>query len=734
LGDKVTGKALPTLPELVVPSADDAFYIVDSPGGNSPLGKKITAANLYADIEDVINHSPWIDVRTYGAVGDGLTDDAADIQDAIDAAETAGSGRIYFPAGTYLIGSGLVVTKSHVTLEGAGKGITTIQTADTFTTGVAISFTSLIEPHNSDPQHHAGLSNMSLISGTDSNQNTVIGLWIEDFHSSEFSSLHIEDFNQGIKCGCYLNSFYDVKIYGTDNSTGLGNIGWEFYGTLTTGPYPAQIVMVNCTVFYYATGFKLADCNTIQTVIFDIEQCTLGVSIGPNVHNITLDGYWESCTKFIDIAGTDNLQANMAENIIISGFWNPLLAAQGHLTTITGASLAYCRYVTFRNLYIRTSYNITGTIIDVGDGVEELSIENSREMFEQLTASNYVTSINGPLSRANQVINGNFKLWSLGPSVPPDGWYIDSTATTTVAQITNDLRDGDYVAEVTGTAATDFMWAYVTIPKAYQKPGVTATLVYDVQLRDSTKARIKLSPTNDTGILKGTEMSRGISNIVGSSYPVVPANTWITRSSRPCIIGTDATQLRVRFYPDELGTGAKARLARVAVYFGSTGWAYEQSPFDTRSPVHADMTQKTYSEAGTSTTELGTWLMDRRTLKFGSWALRIRAAGTITGTNGAKIVGIKITGTDSGANVIAHIDFLAAETDTWYIDITGYRKTAALLACFVKTQKGTALIDVPYAEVGTPNFETQSNTISVYGTLAHANDTITKEMFVVEMV
>jgi hypothetical protein len=47
------------------------------------------------------------DVTQYGAIGDGAKDDWAAIQDAIYAAELVG-GKVYFPAGTYRINTGLV--------------------------------------------------------------------------------------------------------------------------------------------------------------------------------------------------------------------------------------------------------------------------------------------------------------------------------------------------------------------------------------------------------------------------------------------------------------------------------------------------------------------------------------------------------------------------------------------------------------------------------------------------
>ena len=45
------------------------------------------------------------DVKSYGSVGNGATDDSAAIQNAINACNSAGGGVVYFPAGTYLINS-----------------------------------------------------------------------------------------------------------------------------------------------------------------------------------------------------------------------------------------------------------------------------------------------------------------------------------------------------------------------------------------------------------------------------------------------------------------------------------------------------------------------------------------------------------------------------------------------------------------------------------------------------
>ena len=46
-----------------------------------------------------------VNVKAYGAKGDGVTNDRAAIQAAID----AGAGTIYFPKGSYLVNTGLTI-------------------------------------------------------------------------------------------------------------------------------------------------------------------------------------------------------------------------------------------------------------------------------------------------------------------------------------------------------------------------------------------------------------------------------------------------------------------------------------------------------------------------------------------------------------------------------------------------------------------------------------------------
>lgn len=64
-------------------------------------------------------------VRTYGAVGNGVTNDAPAINAAIAAASVAG-GEIFFPTGTYLITTSINVNRASLHLKGEGYDNTTI--------------------------------------------------------------------------------------------------------------------------------------------------------------------------------------------------------------------------------------------------------------------------------------------------------------------------------------------------------------------------------------------------------------------------------------------------------------------------------------------------------------------------------------------------------------------------------------------------------------------------------
>ena len=76
---------------IVVPTVDDTLSVVGAAADAKTVGEKILAQ------QTVIN------VKAYGAVGDGVTNDTAAIQSALDDAHKRGFASIRFPSGTYLV-------------------------------------------------------------------------------------------------------------------------------------------------------------------------------------------------------------------------------------------------------------------------------------------------------------------------------------------------------------------------------------------------------------------------------------------------------------------------------------------------------------------------------------------------------------------------------------------------------------------------------------------------------
>ena len=84
---------------------------------------------------------PWINVKNYGATGDGTTDDTAAITSAIAALPTTG-GVLFFPAGTYVTSGGFTLARNVTVLgDGMGDGDTHAPTTIACTSATAVLFT-----------------------------------------------------------------------------------------------------------------------------------------------------------------------------------------------------------------------------------------------------------------------------------------------------------------------------------------------------------------------------------------------------------------------------------------------------------------------------------------------------------------------------------------------------------------------------------------------------------------
>lgn len=139
-------------------------------------------------------------VKDYGATGNGSTDDTAAIQAALSAAQTAGMGMVYMPAGSYRISASLYVA-SKTMLYGAGPSVTTITQT---TSGVpTIASRSYQSAAGVTPTGYVVLRDFKIVAPTASGSH---GILFRDFYSY-LTNIDISGGDRGI----YFTQYDDAN-------------------------------------------------------------------------------------------------------------------------------------------------------------------------------------------------------------------------------------------------------------------------------------------------------------------------------------------------------------------------------------------------------------------------------------------------------------------------------------------------------------------------------------------
>lgn len=218
-----------------------------------------------------------VNVRAFGAVGDGVADDSVAIQNAINSVPANG-GEVYFPPGTYLVNTTITSTAPSLSLRGAGGGGWNVGAATRIVTTAAIIVfdfgTALATEHKG--VHVTGLS------VNDSSSAGAGGLALGAFRIRRQNHVRFDDVS--------INQFgggYGITFDGTGDAIilplvmgvraratkfGVVQVGvvttmWLAPTTYFTGPSPntgsvgvtltGDTSVVNCAIDQYETGIKI---------------------------------------------------------------------------------------------------------------------------------------------------------------------------------------------------------------------------------------------------------------------------------------------------------------------------------------------------------------------------------------------------------------------------------------------------------------------------------------------
>lgn len=217
--------SIASFPGLPIAQTDVTGLTAALAGKLSTAGGTVAGTLVATDLQ--AKGAPWHDVKAYGAVGDGLTDDTAAIQAAVTALATKGT--IYFPVGSYLVTAPITWGASGQRFVGAGAESITRE-------GVAIvgsvaSGAIFQAPNTTDRYHGIAFQSLGVVN-TSTNTNGI-GIDLSQCSESRIESCVIRGAALTTKMGTAVKMHgpvYYTVIHGT--RIGYANIGVS----LASGP------------------------------------------------------------------------------------------------------------------------------------------------------------------------------------------------------------------------------------------------------------------------------------------------------------------------------------------------------------------------------------------------------------------------------------------------------------------------------------------------------------------
>jgi hypothetical protein len=278
-----------------------------------------------------------VNVRNFGAVGDGVTDDAASIQAAIDFLQAQGGGTLFIPAKTYYLGSTLTVTDSDVKIIGAGRNSTKLLFGSSVSVGLnyQLAKSGLLATYQS-----ASVRNLSLLTNN-TTTSAEIGKCAVRYTPSPLNQLG--------------SPYPTVRL---DDIFIGGNNGFvNFWNTGVDIADGVNALITSCVIlgkFNNAfNGMNYAVYTGNQSVNIQITDCFMYYGTNAIVMNAALTG-----AEF----GSEGLQVIGCQ---IMGFANGVIKANG--TTIEGRPLV---------LVSNSHINATSNCVQVNNCTESIITGN----------------------------------------------------------------------------------------------------------------------------------------------------------------------------------------------------------------------------------------------------------------------------------------------------------------------------------------------------------------------
>ena len=297
-----------------------------------------------------------VSVKDFGAVGDGVTDDTAAIQAAIDAVSANGGGKVFLPEATYATTTA-IKPKSNVHIVGEGNSTKIVCSGFE-----AIKLSRDDAPDNATPHVNVRLFNFYVESA-----------WDGVTPSATYPCVTMEFCNDCVVDSVYVGKADDAGIRVSGYRKGIASFTPSF-----TNPdfgFAKRNTVRQCTVENNYLGIELvggAQCDIVDNTIIDSNQ-----------HGIRLAGGGWQCkvtgNKVMDCDHTA-VYVDYAQNVVIDN--NPYLKSTR--SPATGVSFGETRAVVVSNNVI---VGLLSDTILSGDGLTTIISSNNIDGYVDFRAT-----------------------------------------------------------------------------------------------------------------------------------------------------------------------------------------------------------------------------------------------------------------------------------------------------------------------------------------------------------
>lgn len=459
-------------------AATAAVGTQEFPVNDSGTSKKVTLTQVRALINPGI-----INVKAYGATGDGSTDDTSAINSAIAVLNAGtGEGVLYFPQGTYKVTSALTTITGTATICGDGGSgtaadvyanpVTEVQqtsaTANLFTiqrSGTTIRDIALTNISGTTPSAGAGVL-LGIGSGTDGWKEAYF-CRLENVTISKFyDDLVVQDGAGWTVTNCFIYDpvRYGIRIQGlvSPDSGDQSIVGTYFMAENRAGTAAIR--------YEAAGGLKVVNCkvNYRSTAKF-----VSGISLAPTGAN--------SGVTLIANSSFENVTGNLIDIRTNTITWRHVTVVGCNFATYSGTGHAI--YVNCTNLNELTLMTIVGCTFQgsTTSAIDLTKVDNTvisacvTTGYTSLLTTSGCTNIkdaSGGVSAGKLVTAGVTALDGANPTPVATGL---TTVTTFVATLQGSAAPGTGTSEVTYTLSGGTANVYAWKPTSSSNPTLVAS-------------------------------------------------------------------------------------------------------------------------------------------------------------------------------------------------------------------------------------------------------------------